>query len=458
LEANPQPRILERPEHPVSRRDIDPRVLKVLYRLINAGHAAYLVGGSVRDLMMGRQPKDFDVATSAHPQQVRDLFRNSRLIGRRFRLVHVFFGAHNIEVATFRRRAEDVAEPDDPLIRHDNTFGNAAEDAFRRDFTVNALFYDPRTFRVIDYTGGVADLQAHLIRTIGDPELRMREDPVRMLRAARFAAKLGFEIEPAARAAIERHREDLLKASVPRVVEEIYRAIGIVAAARALELMYELGLLDVLLPPLAGFVRAAAMGPLDNPTIRNLAAMGRRIGAGTEPTHSFMLACLFADFHLRSEAGTERLDLSAELRLRGFARSDTDRMKLVLDALPHLISPSRRTRRLARRPYFAEARAVVEIIAPNCGGDLAALDSFLRDPDTYFVGLGNEDGREPGRTGRRRHRGRCGRRWRRVHRAGVSAGNEPSTAAPQNGETEPRSEVRHASQPGASDTDGPPRR
>ncbi len=255
-EPRVEPRILERSEHPVSRRDIDPRVLKVLYRLIDAGHDAYLVGGGVRDLMIGRRPKDFDVATSAHPQEVRDLFRNSRLIGRRFRLVHVFFGQHNIEVATFRRRAEDVPESEDPLIRHDNTFGTPEEDAFRRDFTINSLFYDPRTFHVIDYTGGVADLEARLIRTIGDPEVRMREDPVRMLRAVRFAAKLGFEIEPATRAAIERHREDLLNASVPRVVEEIYRALGIAAAARAFELMHELALFDLLLAPLARFLRA----------------------------------------------------------------------------------------------------------------------------------------------------------------------------------------------------------
>ena len=213
-----EPRIIERAEHPISRRDIDPSVLKVLYRLINAGHLAYLVGGGVRDLMLGRRPKDFDVGTSAHPQQVRDLFRNSRLIGRRFRLVHVFFGPHNVEVATFRRRSEELGGLDDPLIRLDNTFGTPQEDAFRRDFTVNALFYDPATFHVIDYTGGVEDLGARLIRTIGDPETRMREDPVRMLRAVRFAAKLDFAIEPATRAAIERHRHDLLKAAMPRTV------------------------------------------------------------------------------------------------------------------------------------------------------------------------------------------------------------------------------------------------
>src|SRR5271167_4374348 len=196
------PTILERAQHPVSRRDIEPNVLKVLYRLIGAGHVAYLVGGGVRDLMMGRRPKDFDVATSAHPHQVKELFRNSRLIGRRFRLVHVFFGPQNVEVATFRKQAEAVADTDDPLIRLDQTLGTPEEDAFRRDFTVNALFYSPQTFHVIDFPGGVGDLEARLIRTIGDPELRMREDPVRMMRAVRFAAKLGFEIEPATRAAI----------------------------------------------------------------------------------------------------------------------------------------------------------------------------------------------------------------------------------------------------------------
>src|SRR5439155_974585 len=161
------PRILPRPAHTVSRKDIDPDALKVLYRLKNHGFVAYLVGGGVRDLLLGRRPKDFDIGTSAHPQQVKRLFRNCFIIGRRFRLCHVRFGRKVVEVSTFRRQAE--ADEGDTLIRRDNTFGTPEEDAFRRDFTVNALFYDIATFSVIDYVGGLEDLDRRTIRTSGDP-------------------------------------------------------------------------------------------------------------------------------------------------------------------------------------------------------------------------------------------------------------------------------------------------
>lgn len=429
-EICPEPRILERSEHPVSRRDIDPRVLKVLYRLIDAGHTAYLVGGGVRDLMIGRRPKDFDIATSAHPQEVRDLFRNSRLIGRRFRLVHVFFGQHNIEVATFRRRAEDVSDCGDPLIRHDNTFGTPVEDAFRRDFTINALFYNPRTFHVIDYTGGVEDLRAGLIRTIGDPELRMREDPVRMLRAVRFAAKLGFEIEPATRAAIERHREDIRNSSVPRVVEEIYRAIGIASSGRAFELMHEFALFDLLLPMLAKRLRAGDVPKLGTATGRNVAEMGRRIEAGAEPVHSLVLACLFADSWLRHMSKPERIELTDELRQRGFARADVERMRLVLDALPYLASPSRRTRRLVHRPYFSEARMIFEIVGPGLGFDIEALANFVKDPEAWVQSKAGDGRQGDAPHGEGRHRGRR-RRGRRGGRAGRRRRSRASAHMPQ---------------------------
>jgi poly(A) polymerase len=437
-----EPRILERTEHPISRRDIDANVLKVLYRLINGGHLAYLVGGGVRDLMLGRRPKDFDVATSAHPQQVRDLFRNSRLIGRRFRLVHVFFGPQNIEVSTFRRRSEDVTAPEDPLIRSDNTFGTPEEDAFRRDFTVNALFYDPRTYHVIDYPGGVDDLNARLIRTIGDPEVRMREDPVRMLRAVRFAARLGFEIEPATRAAIERHRGDLAKASVPRLVEETYRTLAQAECARALCLLDELGLLEMLLPFLCVHLRKAGGSIGESPTARNMTALGRTLAGGAAQDRAFILAALLLDlFRAQSpRRESERIDLVGELRARGFARGDTEHARLLLDAFAHLAAPSRRTRRLMRRPYFHDARRFFEMMAPTYAIDEGALMRFLASPDGYLSS--HQHPRAPASDGapagggvqgppRRRRRRRRGRR--RGGHAGAAGGDGARTAAAGSG-------------------------
>ena len=199
-----EPRIVPRAEHRLSRRDVDPDALKVLYRLRQFEYIAYLVGGSVRDLLLGRRPKDFDIGTSAHPYQVKKLFRNCWIIGRRFRLAHVKFGPKVIEVATFRRQveageevvADGVPAPDpstpegEHLIHRDNTFGTPEEDAFRRDFTINALFYDIATFSIIDYVGGLNDLDLAIVRSIGDPAVRMQEDPVRMLRAIALASRL----------------------------------------------------------------------------------------------------------------------------------------------------------------------------------------------------------------------------------------------------------------------------
>jgi len=462
-----EPHILERAEHPVSRRDIDPDVLKVLYRLIKAGQLAYLVGGSVRDLMLGRRPKDFDVATDAHPQQVRDLFRNSRLIGRRFRLVHVFFGPKNIEVATFRKQAEGVTI-DDPLIRHDNTFGTPEEDAFRRDFTVNSLFYDPQTFRVIDYAGGVADLRARLIRTIGDPELRMREDPVRMLRAVRFAAKLGFEIEPATLAAIERHRCDLQKASMPRLVEETFRTIGQTGAARALVLMEELGLLEQLMPWLSAHLKAEARPLKDACTTRNLAALGETISTGVSPPHEVVLAAMFLDMqtagnpanyvpqHLGALRAGAQFDLVGELRRRGFARADTDFMRLIIEAFPHLMRPSRRARKLIRRPYFENARRLFEAVAGTYAADTSTLARFLADPEAYLHSRTSPPPVADASTKprRRRRRGRRRPPWERGASAigqapgGSSNGTEPSDG---NHAAEDASEARRDDDPSKSD-------
>ena len=206
-----EPEIITRAEHSISRGNISPNALKVLYRLKDSGYQAHLVGGGVRDLLLGREPKDFDIATDAVPEDVRRLFRNCRLIGRRFRLAHVLFGREVIEVATFRALKDDK-DTEDEGDRHidvegrivrDNVYGNIADDALRRDFSVNALYYNIADFSIIDYAGGMQDINAGLLRLIGDPVTRYREDPVRMLRAVRFATKLGFRIEQSSEDPIE---------------------------------------------------------------------------------------------------------------------------------------------------------------------------------------------------------------------------------------------------------------
>jgi poly(A) polymerase len=252
------PRIVPRQEHPISRRNIDPDALKVLYRLKESQHIAYLVGGSVRDLLLGRHPKDFDIGTSAHPYQVKRLFRNCWIIGRRFRLAHVRFGQKVIEVATFRRQlvageevvqdgvpAPDPSTPQGELLIHrDNTFGTPEEDAFRRDFTINALFYDIATFSVIDYVGGLEDLAVRIVRSIGNPDERVREDPVRMLRAIALAARLDFTIDPPILDAIRKHHQEIARSSAPRLLEEYYKILRAGSSEKAFRGLKDLGLLE----------------------------------------------------------------------------------------------------------------------------------------------------------------------------------------------------------------------
>ena len=197
-------RVIPRDAHSISRKNISPNALRVLYRLRDGGYEGYLVGGAVRDLLVGGHPKDFDVATNATPEEVKALFRNCRLIGRRFRLAHVVYGREIIEVATFRANVDDGSGDrelhEGGRVLRDNVYGTIEDDAVRRDFTANALYYAIEDFSVRDYTGGFEDVQNHVMKLIGDPEQRYREDPVRMLRAVRLAAKLGFHIDDASAA------------------------------------------------------------------------------------------------------------------------------------------------------------------------------------------------------------------------------------------------------------------
>lgn len=252
-----QPVVYARPDHCISRKSIDPDALKVLYRLSSLGYTAYLVGGGVRDLLLGREPKDFDVGTSAKPNEVRRAFKNCFLIGRRFRLAHVRFGSKIIETATFRQNSQTVGEIIEnaalgPL--EDNTFGTPETDAYRRDFTVNGLFYDIKDFSVIDWVGGMDDLNKRIIRAIGDPDIRFQEDPVRMMRAVKFSSRLDFKIERKTLAAMKKHHACILNAAVPRVCEEVFRLFSYSRSAKAFRLMWECGMLGDLLPDLAASI------------------------------------------------------------------------------------------------------------------------------------------------------------------------------------------------------------
>ncbi len=280
-----EPLVVPRAEHNISRKNMEEEVLKVLYRLKNSDQMAYLVGGAVRDLLLGRKPKDYDVATDARPDQIRKLFVNSRLIGRRFRLAHIVFrGGKVIELSTFRKNPDppggeengEQGEERDLLIHEDNTWGTPQQDAYRRDFTINALFYNVADFSVIDYVGGIADLKDGIIRTIGDPNIRFREDPVRMIRAVEYSARLDFEMTPEVLKGIRKHRKDLRKASVARMSDEMLSLLKSGAAEKAFRKLHATGLLEILHPDL----HRSLEGSPDNQLFRQLALIDQWVQRG----------------------------------------------------------------------------------------------------------------------------------------------------------------------------------
>ncbi len=288
-------RIIPRAQHSISRKSISPGALRVLYRLHEAGYQALLVGGAVRDLLLGGHPKDFDVATNATPEQVRELFRNCRLIGRRFRLAHVVFGREIVEVATFRGSSDDGSGDrhlvDGRLVR-DNVYGSLEEDAVRRDFTVNALYYDIADFSVRDAVGGMADLQRRVMRLIGDPELRYREDPVRMLRAVRLAAKLDFEIERDTAAPFAALGPLLGEAPPARLFDEslkLFLAGHGLASFRTLE---QHGLLEPVFPATARVLKGRGDSPFRRLLEQTLASTDARVRADKPVTPAFLFAAM----------------------------------------------------------------------------------------------------------------------------------------------------------------------
>ncbi|MFV4845298.1 polynucleotide adenylyltransferase PcnB [Edwardsiella tarda] len=291
--------VIPRDQHTISRQQISENALKVLYRLNKSGFDAYLVGGGVRDLLLGKRPKDFDVTTNATPEQVRKLFRNCRLVGRRFRLAHVMFGPEIIEVATFRGHHEHADEGKNisqqgknGMLLRDNVYGNIEEDAQRRDFTINSLYYSVADFTVRDYTGGLNDLRAGLIRLIGDPETRYREDPVRMLRAVRFAAKLRMDISPETAAPIARLAPLLRDIPAARLFEEALKLLQAGYGYETYLKLREYQLFQPLFPVICRHFTPNGDSPLENILAQVLKNTDHRLQNDMRVNPAFLFAAM----------------------------------------------------------------------------------------------------------------------------------------------------------------------
>ena len=426
-----EPVIVPREQHSISRKQIDPDALKVLYRLHQNEYVAYLVGGSVRDLLLGRRPKDFDIGTSAHPYQVKRLFKNCWIIGRRFRLAHVRYGAKTIEVATFRRQLSaqelaaadepptgaplDVSPPDGPdspdrpdrLLHRDNTFGTPEEDAFRRDFTINALFYDIGSFSIIDYTGGLQDLNDGLIRSIGNPVERFQEDPVRMLRAVAMAARLGFRIDSPIDQAIAEQRSEIARSAPARLMEELYKLLRSGSAERAFHMLAERRLLE----PIAQDLQRGATARLWE-SLAALDAYRRRFDDIPETlTNAVLLGSLLIPLGhaFRSSPppprdGEPRKEPRVALGMLPVPRRDVERLRQILGLQRRLIdmglSPRARRALMHRGPFrdaltWLEIHGQVPEVVEHWRGFMEAAASFEGEP-----------GNEPAPPRRRRRRRR----------------------------------------------------
>lgn len=445
-------------KHVIPVHQIDPDAVKVVQRLTRYGHTAYLVGGCVRDLLLGGKPKDFDVATSARPNEVRSLFRNCRVIGRRFRLAHVLFGGSKvIEVATFRKDPLEItndfgddfeAEPleaesdldatiegaeagdeieieepiadrvapartrgrdDDLLIRHDNVFGEPYEDAHRRDFTVNGLFYDVERKEVIDYVGGLIDVDHRVVRTIGLPDVRFREDPIRILRAIKFSARLDLGIEPDVYDAMVAHRSELAKASKPRLFEELLRLLRGGKSQRSIHLTWDTGTLHVFLPELASFIDDGGNGT--DSVGRRLMALDHKIAEGRILPDPVLLAAVILD-------PLEEAMRAARDPLRGYdeffrsldrrlvvPRKMKDRIRILLAAVQRIRTG--RTAKLVHREFYPDAMTLYELDHFAKGtGPLPQLNPIAKPELPYDTSTSDDDFNRPASSGRPRRRRR----------------------------------------------------
>ena len=407
--------------------ELDADAVKVVRRLVKAGHEAYLVGGCVRDVYLGVRPKDFDVATSATPEELRRLFRNSRIIGRRFKLAHVYFGPKVIETSTFRKAPAPQSAGDDLLITHDNEWGTVEDDARRRDFTINGLFFDVDARKIVDFVDGMDDLDARLIRTIGEPELRFREDPVRMIRAIKFAARLDFAFEDATWDALVGVAPDITKSSQARLLEEIYKLLRGGAARRSFELLLESHLLEHLMPAYLDLfedddVRGLALrdeapeGSASRLLWRYLEALDdyhrkTRQVAG----NGVLVATLFAPLlgSRLDDASRRELDKAIDGMMTpvgtslGMARRDRELARQILMAQHRMLSSGRRRcASLVQLEYFHDALIFLGVAVKARGHDGTELERWRTLAETHRTSLA------PATDGKRRKRGRRGGRRR----------------------------------------------
>lgn len=440
------PRIIPRDQHPISRSSISRNALTVLYRLKDHGHIAHLVGGCVRDLLLGREPKDFDIATDATPGQIKKLFRNCRLVGRRFRLAHVHFKDETVEVATFRSNEADQEEEtaeveqrqepgrprpprhlvsEDGVVLRDNVFGNPMEDALRRDFTVNALAYDIADFTIIDYVDGVADLERGVISTIGDPAVRFTEDPVRMLRAVRFAAQLGFTIGETTWQALTANSENITRATAPRLYDEMLKMFLSGEAEATYQLMRRAGLFAPLFPQFSRWLDQEREGFPHVRLGRDLEWVDRRIAAGAAISPPLLLALMFGEYLEEWRAALRREGFPPQEAVNGAVAGFLgDQAGIV--AIPHRVGvavrtmlalqnrfrkiPGKKAHDVPNRPLFCDA---LEYLRCRCdvtgegGKTLAWWERLAREktvPPTPAEVEPDKESKHPPRRRRRRRR------------------------------------------------------
>lgn len=424
-------RMIPRDQHTISRKQISQNALRVLYRLNEAGHEAYLVGGAVRDALVGLTPKDFDVATDATPEQVKALFRNCRLIGRRFRLAHVVFGREIIEVATFRANVDDGSGDrevhDGGRLLRDNVYGTIEDDAIRRDFTANALYYAVSDFAVRDYTGGFEDVQNRVLRLIGDPDTRYREDPVRMLRAARLSAKLAFSIDPGTAEPIPRLASLLAESAPARLFEECLKLFLSGHAVASFEALQRHGLLGAMFPESAAALASNRSGALREMVLAGLRSTDARVIAGDPVSPAFLFATLLWPAYCRT-----LMKLQADgVHLVDAQRRAADRVtvhQLSMIALPRRFSlpmqeiwllqarfPQRQRKRVTRTLSHPRFRAAFdflvlrEVASDEHADDVAFWTEAQNDPDhaisLFPADADSEDSPAPRKRRRRRRTG-----------------------------------------------------